>query len=469
MTNKLHFLDILHLSWINISQHKIRSAIIVATISILFGLLIGVSFVLNGLETTLLDASSAKTNGKFYITTYHRQINNNKIAPIDSVHEILSLHHATTLGTLTTYNFSTNIRVSLPFADLPFEVISSSAVTNFLTTNLNEVPADKVPVLAPAGGFTITDKANQDSEQENWLREQINTKYYIVGYLPIMAESNSHLWEVTKPGYSNDHTPTIPGGFNLLNLILGKINPGATASMQPILVDDGSGKVDTYINELTDAWVQAQSVELEEAFRRDTPTRLKYAIAQFDDAQDLIDYTTPSIEDLFGSSSSQLITSDLVGNANDIATAFHHARLQYFAIGAVILITAVLITIFTFSQLVDQDAPTIALYHSMGASTNNISLIYLFYLLELCALTIIAGITIGLIFSGLTTALNATAFAQRLQDFYLLSTTPHVSFIGISQDLLFIILAIIATAPIVLAFTQKHFSAQYVAKRLKAR
>lgn len=469
MTNRLHFLDMLHLSWINISQHKVRSAIIITTVSILFGLLIGVSFVLNGLETTLLDVSSAKTDGKFYVITYHRQVNNNKIAPVNSISSLLSAHHATTLGTLTTYNFNTSISVSLPFANLPLEVIDLSAVTDFLATDLDQVPTAKIPVLAPAGGFPAANESDQDTNQDQWLREQIDTKYYIVGYLPIMAEPDNHIREITRPGYSDSFTPTIPGGFNLLNLVLGKINYGTTASMQPILIDDGSGKVDTYIGELTDAWIQAQSVELEEAFRRDAPARSEYAIARFDGAQDLIDYTAPTAEELFGNSSSQLVTYDLTGNASDVTIAFHYIRLQYIAIIAVILITAVLITIFTFSQLVDQDAPTIALYHSMGASTNNISLIYLFYLLELCILTIIASLVIGLIFSGATAALNAAPFAQRLQDFYLLSTTPHVSFLGISQDLLFIILAIIATAPIVLAFTQKHFSAQYVAKRLKAR
>ena len=56
--------DAMRLSWANIAEYKGRSVVVVATVAILFGLVMGVNFLLRGLEVTLLDASVAKTGGK---------------------------------------------------------------------------------------------------------------------------------------------------------------------------------------------------------------------------------------------------------------------------------------------------------------------------------------------------------------------------------------------------------------------
>lgn len=63
----LKFSDALRLSWSNIAQHKKRSVVIILTISILFGVIMGFNFLTFGMEKTMLSASAGQTGGDIYI------------------------------------------------------------------------------------------------------------------------------------------------------------------------------------------------------------------------------------------------------------------------------------------------------------------------------------------------------------------------------------------------------------------
>lgn len=254
MTNSLKLSDAIHLSWTNISQHKSRSLIIILTISILFGLLIGVSFILCGLENSLLDVASAKTSGAFYVESYY--MNTSQSTSNQKVLARLEKYHGESIGTIKNYNFN-SANAQLPFAGMLFRVVSSSAVAPFLDIDLAKIPSDKIPILAPEDGFTF----DEEVTSHVWLEEQVSDKYYIAGYLPVMQTGDQPYNGTFEPGYSTPSTPTIPGGFNLLNLILGNVLAGPTArslSSSPIFIDDGSGKVDAYIKNLLD--LQAETI-----------------------------------------------------------------------------------------------------------------------------------------------------------------------------------------------------------------
>ena len=70
----LKFSDALRLSWSNIVQHKKRSAIIVLTISLLFGVIMAFSFILQGLRSTILDAAVQANDGRVYLEVSYQEL-----------------------------------------------------------------------------------------------------------------------------------------------------------------------------------------------------------------------------------------------------------------------------------------------------------------------------------------------------------------------------------------------------------
>lgn len=114
MASELKFWDALNLSWRDIVQHKGRSAIIVLTISVLFGILMGVNFVLRGLEVSALNASVTRADGVAYVSSYHRDVTtgkqtNNK----EAIQRRLKDNHGVVVGFLKDYSFQEPLSLSL--------------------------------------------------------------------------------------------------------------------------------------------------------------------------------------------------------------------------------------------------------------------------------------------------------------------------------------------------------------------
>lgn len=61
----LKFSDALRLSWGNVAQYKKRSAIIILTISLLFGVIMGFNFITSGIEAAAGLCSQANDYGGY--------------------------------------------------------------------------------------------------------------------------------------------------------------------------------------------------------------------------------------------------------------------------------------------------------------------------------------------------------------------------------------------------------------------
>lgn len=463
MVNRLKFEDALSLSWRNIVRHKGRSVIIILTIAILFGVLMGVNFVLRGLEVSLLDAATTKTEGKAYVDV-RMGVRGSSTADImrNQLDDIalgdLEKHGGKALGLLKVYDFTPNSTFVTDFQHI--QVVDYSAVKDFVTVDLAEVPEGKVPVLAPEGGFKI-EPYNPEIEnpQVDWLREEIVDRYYIVGYLPVVNPTEQDL-DKAEFGVGNDYTPTVPGGFNLLNLVLGNVLGGVSEKMEPIIVDDGSGKVAEYLAEKTEIWQEAQREQLEEWRIYDEPRVIEGTIAVFNNPVDLMGYV-PVFSD------SPISVRGFVDNSAEIVSAFDMAWLVVMVLEVIVLIVAVVIATFTFAHVVDQDANTLALYRSMGATTNNMYLIYFLYLLELCLLALVVSFLLGVVIVGVMAWMNVDALVVKWQSFWALSELSKVSLFGIDWHFWMVVIAMLLIAPVSLIFAQGRFSSRHIAKQLK--
>ena len=148
-------------------------------------------------------------------------------------------------------------------------------------------------------------------------------------------------------------------------------------------------------------------------------------------------------------------------------SGYETAQLLLMVSQIVLAIVAVIVATLTLIHLIDDDVATVALYRSLGATNTDIGIIYLLYLLELCLMTIIASVCVGLVIVLGMTLMSAQVLAKNLQEAYALADSPHISLIGLSGEIWWLIAMIIMIAPITLALVRKRFSAKHVAKKIR--
>ena len=120
------------------------------------------------------------------------------------------------------------------------------------------------------------------------------------------------------------------------------------------------------------------------------------------------------------------------------------------------------------SHIIDEDAPAIALYRAMGATTKSIYFIYFLYLLELCLMTLIAIFFITFIITIIITYLmSASTLSNNLMKFYNLNQAPKIFYATGNNIIFFVLATILLIAPISLLFSAHQFSTKNIAKKLK--
>ena len=158
---------------------------------------------------------------------------------------------------------------------------------------------------------------------------------------------------------------------------------------------------------------------------------------------------------LIGEKKYSLLNMDIFGRVIYLRLDFDNLQFMLTAIEVLFIIIAVLIATFTFAHLIDNDAATVALYRSLGASTGNIYLIYFLYLVELCLLAVLSCILIAFMIVGVMWLANAGALAERLKEFYILKDLPKVNLFGFNSMFFWTIGSIMLVAPLSLLLTDR--------------
>ena len=438
----LKFSDALRLSWSNIAEHKKRSVAIVLTISILFGVIMGFNFMLEGLRETILGAALQANDGKAYLEVGYQELAGfgpGRVEKVDSeakldefIKEGVTRYHGKIIGEKLNYQFN-NI----------FETITPAVAESISgEIDLSSVPEDKVAVLMPA---ETSPYAAVDRED-----------YYIVGTYP-----------ATQQG-----SPTLPG-LNPANLLLSMVY-GSGINARPWIIDNDSEAVHNYFLKLAQQKVYSGSpyASAEEYLETVVP-QTRY-IVEFPNYENAVNYyydiyaekNIPKNVEI-GDRKYELLNMDTFGRVIYLESDFNNLQFMLTAIEILFIVIAILVATFTFAHLIDQDAATIALYRSLGASTGSIYLIYFLYLVELCLLAVLSCILIAFIIVGVMWLCNAGALAERLKEYYILKDLPKVNLFGFNGMFFWIIGAIMIIAPISLVLTMRRFSVKHIAKKLK--
>ncbi len=458
---KLRLSDAIRISWSSVGGHKVRSLLTIVTIAILFGVVLGVNFVLQGLEDTVVAASVVPTAGKVYIESQYyvtsgapSTMTEEEILNPDFVKRRVELeadadeYGGKLVGVKTSFN-------DRP----PVEIISVEAVEEYIELDLAGVPEGKVPVLVPWKGFSY-DEAMYGMQAEE-LQRNFEDDFYVVGVMPMTEKGRLEL-----------------GVGNPLNFLLSSVP--SNYAYYPVLIDDGSGVVQKYLKERIDIHRQKQEEkfaemvvadpEMDEEDYRDTYNYImsqaiqadRAAIFQFDDPQKAIAYALQPYD-----YANYLMQQDLFSNTISVARSFAGLKNMLVVIEVILLIVAVVIASLTFGHMIDQDAATIALYRAMGATKLQILLIYLCYLVELCILALGVCLVIALGIAGVTALMNAGELSQKLQKFYRLAEAPRVWFVALNWVTWTVVGAVLVIAPVTLILADRHFSARNIARKLK--
>lgn len=133
----------------------------------------------------------------------------------------------------------------------------------------------------------------------------------------------------------------------------------------------------------------------------------------------------------------------------------------------ILLVVAVIITVFTLAHLLSQEVATVALYRALGATTEDVMLIYFLVLLELMVGAVVFAVGLGLILAGIVTVTNAEMLGAALVRFYRVKSLGPVVLIGLNSRILNIGYLMILVAPLSFVLTADQISRKKLARRMK--
>ncbi|MBR3257076.1 ABC transporter permease [Candidatus Saccharibacteria bacterium] len=131
-----------------------------------------------------------------------------------------------------------------------------------------------------------------------------------------------------------------------------------------------------------------------------------------------------------------------------------------------ILLIAISISVFTFVRLIEENVQSIALYRSLGASTLDVVTIHFFYLLELSFLTAVLSVIIAVGMAVFVSIKDATALSSIFSSMFAAKQSLGI-ILGIGPEALKVFLSILLTAPICSILSVDQFSSKNIAKKLK--
>lgn len=377
----------------------------------------------------MLEASVINTDGYSYVSAYFDK-GSSEGSPETRLAKRIERDHGEVVGEVH----------SCIIGKEQFGVVDLNLVENLVDVDLlTQVPEGRVPVL-------VNKKIFEEEYSHQQELEKLETEYYQVG---------EYAGGVVG-------MPLLPGEYNILNLPLVRMNDSPSGIGLGIagiaLVDDGSGKIEQY--------VEAKRQQAAESYGNNQVITAK--VIRFSNFADLTRFVdTSDTPERKALNPDSLLISAVYSNTADIARGFIAADRIVMIAEIILLVVAVIVTAFTFIHLIDQDARTVALYRSLGASTREIIMVYFIYLLELFLLAVVVSILIGLGVVAVMSLGNVGVLTENLQMYYDLPSAPKVTLLGIDWRFFLTIGLMLAAVIMALFLSADRFSRRRIAMALK--
>lgn len=257
-------------------------------------------------------------------------------------------------------------------------------------------------------------------------------EFYVVGMAP------SALTSMELPGE----------GLNPLNLILAFAPTAST--MQVMIVDDGSGRIERTIPE-------------------GVMKEMDGVMALFPDAETAYKYATmaENTNTYVGTSSQKYWVEEYFNNAVGATVSYRVIDLMVGILSAVLTAVALIVILFTIIRVVKQEIRNAALYRALGATRGETMMVYLWYAVELCWWTVVFAVVLGLILALVVGGINQEALNSVMSTAYGKVLTGPMILLGWGSALWLIVGAVMVTALISVLLTSGQFKDNKLMEKLK--
>lgn len=437
----MRVMDVLKLAHTNVKGHLGRTVMTVLTVSVVFGVVVGANFVLKGLERSLLEFAGEKTEGKVYVVS---------VAGGSAQEDVMRENGGEEVGRIMEYEITGTRNTS----DANVPVAEEKVVKGFLTEAVDGVAIGKLPIVCTRdGGFRCEDVV----ESALGVTED---EYEIVGMMP----DASGTLKLGQKDLVN---------LNPLNLVLGNI--GFHEPYLFLVVDDGRERIAELIeamrirakqeqeeNEIETGgnWWAAEN-EVQEGSEVEL-LEIEKKVIKFETAEEAYDY----IEEM-NKNQNNVRAREIFGNQTSVVAAIKNAEKTLgFAMWA-LTVVAVIIMAVTFAHLISMEVRTVMLYRSMGATTGQVVMIYLAYLVELCLMAVVVATVIGALIAGVMTIMNAAELERVLSRYYEVERGGRILLWGWSAKYWCIVGLMMLIAPVAFLLIYDQLSVKYLARKLK--
>lgn len=452
----------------SLTAHRRRSLSIIITMSVLFGLLFGVNFVIQGLENIIIGAANRVSNGEYYVevNTNPNLCQSELFIPEDAPpYSETTCPKSDLVGDLT----SLVEQYHGQFISIDESPLATSDVSNLIQYDLSQLPGGVIPVITDLRNafqlYGMNIKSNNLTYlQSATLIEQAvpdilgrvahhptgDFDYAVVGIIP---SNNIEELYIKRRSYSYERSS------NPLDLILAAVSGGSAGSVSGVTILGDSNA--PWYNALpldNGTELSASAQDIFAGLYQSHYDNYRSAIVKFTSLTDvrhfIEQWQTFTPFTFFSGSSTENLNPYLARQIFTGQINFEHsfAAIKWFIsfLELIIIAIAFIIIIFTCLKVIAAEAATIRLYRSLGASAGNIWLIYGWYLLELCLMSIAAAMFIGAIIALIASALNAFSLSQMLTAAFSRPYVASTILLGWNCELTSLALVMLLAAPICL-------------------
>lgn len=470
----------------NITHHKKQTIFTVIIIGSLFSILMALQFLVQGIENIVIKEYNQTLAEKTYIVA-----RNSNSGDMEDAHNKASAkcHDNIPEEPLETYNirymkclnnsnyeeetfakdqdinkinqifsnrskpYNGKIAGNIQFINYQ-PIVPIELFKKLITADLSKKPIDALPVIMNFEGAAklidqrISKKASNQEKLDLIKKVRVETigktfdinekKIYIAGIMPYGKDSVKIAKADTE--------------FKLLDIILENIISPSDFSF--IYLNDNSQIVKDFMTKFNFTYY-ATILEFE---------KLEDAYKYYQYENHIVD---PNIWSNNDYKKAKHTISELLTNKIQTVYKFKLFKFMISFANYVLLVVAVIVIVFTFLKLINQDSKLMALYRSLGATGFDVFLIYFWYILELCLLAIVYSFVVAGTLVLIISNHYSADFNSEISLFFGRILTDFKIFIGFNQELVQIVMVILLSAPLVSILTIDQLSMKNTAKRLK--